>query len=236
MIFLALKTEDGRITGKISFYCRMPGLSRQGFYKYLANKDRPWKYQDLADAMKSDDLLKRDFRSDIPLEKCITDITEIPASNGKLYVSAIFDCFDLSVPGLAMETNMKADLCIHTLENALTAYPALEGAVIHSDRGTQYTSDSYRQAIREHHIHQSMNSAGGRCHDNARCESMWARMKTEFLYDRYDTKQMKVEELKVLIWRYFLSYWNNRRICTANGGLPPMVKRRQYYEALDVAA
>lgn len=52
MIFLALKTEDGRITGKISFYCRMPGISRQGFYKYLANKDRPWKYQDLADAMK----------------------------------------------------------------------------------------------------------------------------------------------------------------------------------------
>ena len=63
------------------------------------------------EAMKSDDLLKRDFRSDTPLEKCITDITEIPASNGKLYVSAIFDCFDLSVLGLAMETNMKADLC-----------------------------------------------------------------------------------------------------------------------------
>ena len=38
MIFLALKTEDGRITGKISFYCRMLGVSRQGFYKYLANK------------------------------------------------------------------------------------------------------------------------------------------------------------------------------------------------------
>ena len=52
MIFLALKTEDGRITGKISFYGRMLGISRQGFYKYLANKDRPWKYQDLADAMK----------------------------------------------------------------------------------------------------------------------------------------------------------------------------------------
>ena len=52
MIFLALKTEDGRVTGKISFYCRMLRISRQGFYKYLANKDCPWKYQDLADAMK----------------------------------------------------------------------------------------------------------------------------------------------------------------------------------------
>ena len=90
------------------------------------------------DAMKPDDLLKWEFHSEAPLEKCITDITEIKASNGKLYVSAIFDCFDLGVLGLAMETNRKADLCVHTLENALTAYPALEGAMIHSDRGTPY--------------------------------------------------------------------------------------------------
>ena len=62
--------------------------------------------------------------------------------------------------------------------------------------GTQYTSGVLPSDHPEHHIHQSMNSAGGRCHDNARCESMWARMKTELLYDRYDTKQMEVEEPK----------------------------------------
>lgn len=298
MIFLALKTGDGRLKEKIAFYCRMLGVSRQGFYKYLANKDHPWKYQNLAnamkeiiredecndtyghqalllkqltgvpissectvyrvmdqiglshrpkrkrngitkadrEAMKSDDLLKREFHSDAPLQKCVTDITEIKASDGKLYVSAIFHCFDLGVLGLAMERNMKADLCVHTLENALIAYPSLKGAIIHSDRGTQYTSEVYRKALRDNYIRQSMNSAGGRCHDNARCESMWARIKTELLYDRYDTEQMTVEELKELIWRYFLSYWNNRRICSANGGLPPMIKRRQYYEALELAA
>ena len=49
-------------------------------------------------------------------------------------------------------------------------------------------------------------------------------MKTELLYDRHDTKQMTAEELKVLIRRYFLSCRNNRRICSANGGLPPMIK------------
>ena len=54
------------------------------------------------EARKSDDLLKRDFKSDKPLEKCVTDITEIKAKDGKLYVSAIFDCFDSSVLGLAM--------------------------------------------------------------------------------------------------------------------------------------
>ena len=158
------------------------------------------------------------------------------AKDGKLYVSAIFDCFDSSVLGLAMETNMKATLCEHTLDNAYLAYPDLRGAIVHSDRGTQYTSETYRKALAKYGIIQSMNSAGGRCHDNARCESMWARMKSELLYDRYNTETMTTEELKVLIWRYFISYWNNRRICSANGGLPPMIKRQRYYESLGLAA
>ena len=68
------------------------------------------------EARKSDDLLKRDFTSGEPLKKCITDITEIKAKDGKLYVSAIFDCFDAAVLVLAMDTNMKAALCRQTLE------------------------------------------------------------------------------------------------------------------------
>ena len=52
-MFLAIKPEDGAIKGKISFYCRMLKVTRQGFYKYLAGKDRPWKYQQLADAMRT---------------------------------------------------------------------------------------------------------------------------------------------------------------------------------------
>ncbi len=98
-----------------------------------------------------------------------------------------------------MDTNMKASLCEQTLDNAVRSYPALRGAVIHSDRGTQYTSEVYRRAAAKYGILQSMNSTGGRCHDNARCESMWARMKGELLYGRYDTEKMTVEELKTLI-------------------------------------
>ena len=135
-----------------------------------------------------------------------------------------------------MDTNMKASLCAQTLENAVKLHPGIRGAIIHSDRGSQYTSQLYRDAIGKYGIQQSMNSAGGRCHDNARCESMWARMKSELLYGRYDTENMSVEELKTLIWRYFFSYWNNRRICSANGGLPPMVKRQLYYQSLKQAA
>ncbi len=61
-------------------------------------------------------------------------------------------------------------------------------------------------------------------------------MKEELLYGRYDTKKMTIEERKTRIWRYFIIYWNNRRICSANGGLPPMLKRKQHYESLEQAA
>ncbi|CUX18684.1 hypothetical protein BN3456_00300 [Clostridium sp. C105KSO13] len=136
------------------------------------------------EASKSDDLIKPSFKSVEPLTKCVTDISEIKASDGKLYVSAIFDCFDSVVIGLAMDTNMKASLVEKTL-------------------------------------------------DNARCESMWARLKEELFYSRkIKSTTFTVEELKVIIWRYFISYWNNRRICSANNGLPPMVKRKHYYASL----
>ena len=51
MKFIALKTEDGKSKGDIAFYCRVLQVSRQGFYQYLENKDRPWKYQALAEAV-----------------------------------------------------------------------------------------------------------------------------------------------------------------------------------------
>ena len=99
------------------------------------------------EAQKSDDLLKRDFSADKPLEKAVTDISEVKAKDGKLYVSAIFDCFDLMPLGLSIEDNMKAALCCHTLDNAKKAYPNIKGCIIHSDRGSQYTSTEYRAVI-----------------------------------------------------------------------------------------
>lgn len=133
--------------------------------------------------------------------------------------------------------NMKAELCVQTVENAVRAYPELRGAVLHSDRGSQYTSEKYRKTITKYGFVQSMNSAGGRCHDNARCESMWARMKEELFYSRNrKSKNYTIEELKSMIWRYFMSYWNNRRICSGNGGLPPALKRKQFYKTQKTVA
>ena len=213
---LALKYPNEKLPSERTVYRIMEkiGLSHRPKRKSngITKTDR--------DAQKSDDLLKRNFTAEKPYEKCVTDITEIPAKDGKLYVSAIFDCYDLSVLGLSMADNMRAELCAATVRNARQAHPGLRGAIIHSDRGSQYTSMLYRAELQRRGMVQSMNRAGGRCHDNARCEAMWARMKEELLYGRYNTKKMTIEELKPLIWRYFMSYWNNRRICSANGGLP----------------
>ena len=74
------------------------------------------------EARKSDDLLKRDFSADAPLKKCVTDITEIKAKDGKLYVSAIFDCYDLMPNGLAMADHMRAELCCETLKMRICGF------------------------------------------------------------------------------------------------------------------
>lgn len=74
-----------------------------------------------------------------------------------------------------------------------------------------------------------------RCQDNACCESMWEMMKEELLYGRYNPSKITVEELKKLIFRYFMSYWYNRRICLRNGDLPPMLKRQRHFESMEEA-
>lgn len=92
-------------------------------------------------------------------------MTEIKTLDAKIYISVIFDCFDLTVLELAMGTNMKATLREKTLENAYKVYPELRGSILHSDRWIQYTSEHYRKAIKKYEIKQSLNSAGDRCHD-----------------------------------------------------------------------
>lgn len=185
-------------------------------------------------AQKSDNILKRDFSSDAPNEKLVTDITEFCGNDGKVYASAVFDCFDNACMALSIADHMRKELVIETIEQAAGQHD-LRGAISHSDRGSQYTSAEYRQILAKAGVVQSMNGARGRCHDNAKCESMWARGKCEIM-ECYDIGKMSCEEIKSIIFRYYMCYWNNRRICSAIGGVPPMIRRGVYYEELtDVA-
>ena len=101
---------------------------------------------------------------------------------------------------------------------------------------TDYKVQSVNLA-KEIGIIQSMNSDGGRCHDNVHCESMWARLKEESFYSRnHKSNDFRADQLKSMIWRYFMSYWNNRRIFSSNDGLSPRVKRDRYYAAISTSA
>ncbi len=181
-------------------------------------------------AHKNDNLLRRDFTAQAPCEKLVSDITQLPTADGNLYISGVFDCFDNACLGLSMDDNMKTSLVVQSLLSAHNLY-GITGAIFHTDRGSQYTSADFRASLQELGVVQSMNSDGGRCHDNAKCESMWARFKTEAIYGRRNTARMPMEQVKSLVFRYFIGYWNNRRICHAIGGVPPALKRQRYYDA-----
>ncbi len=183
-----------------------------------------------SEQQKSENLIKQEFTAEEPNKKGLTDITEIPCKNGeKLYLSAYLDCFDGSILSYEMDTNMKKELCINTLKRVFRNEKPTE-LIVHSDRGSQYTSHLFRQTLAKHGAIQSM-SGTGRCYDNARMESFFATLKKEKLY-KINTKEMSVDEVKMVVVEY-IAYYNNRRIYSTNGGFPPLVYRKMYYEKIE---
>ena len=182
-------------------------------------------------ARRKADLLQGDFASESPNKKLIGDITQLPTADGTLYIAATIDCFDSAVLGLAMDDNMRDELTAASLKMA-AAQNDISDAVFHSDFGSQYTSGEFKALAARLKTTQSMSLARLSCYGNAKCESIFGRFKVEAIYDRYDTKNMSMDSVKRLVFRYFMSYWNNRRISSANGGVPPSLKRARYYEGI----
>lgn len=178
-----------------------------------------------AAAQKSENLIGRDFTADEPNRKWLSDITEVPCRDGKLYVAAIMDCCGGEIVGLAMNDHMRKELCIQAFESACRTRYA-RGMVFHSDRGSQFTSYAFRESLAKRGAIQSM-SGSGRCYDNARMESFFATLKKEKLY-RLGTERYTMEYVKTIIFRYVMIYYNRQRIYTTNpGGWPPSVYRKR---------
>lgn len=175
------------------------------------------------EAQKAENLIQRDFSAERPYEKLLTDITEVQCADGKLYVSPIMDCFSGEIIALTMDDNMRKELVVSTI-NAASHGRNLHGAILHSDRGSQYTSAAFRDKLKELGIRQSM-SGTGKCYDNARMESFFATLKKEKLY-RIPAHRLPMERIKSIIFRYITVYYNRIRVYTRNpGGLPPAVYR-----------
>ncbi len=173
-----------------------------------------------------ENLIKRDFIAEKPLQKLLSDITEMQCFDGKLYLSAVLDCYNGEILSAAMDDNMKKELCIRTVEELKLQYgkKTLSGAVFHSDRGSQYTSEAFKSALKEAGLVQSL-SGTGHCFDNARMESFFATLKKEKIY-RIPTYKMTREQVKSVVFRYIFVYYNRIRITSMNpGGLPPVAYR-----------
>ena len=180
-----------------------------------------------------ENLIKQDFTSDGPLKKLLTDITQVQCEDGKLYISPILDCYNGEILALEMRDNMKKELCIDTVMDVVRN-SALRGAVLHSDRGSQYTSEEFRKTLMNLGIRQSLSGVD-HCYDNARMESFFATLKKELIY-RIPAYRMKMETVKTLVFRYVSIYYNQQRIYTTNpGGYPPAVYR-MLSERKEVAA
>lgn len=179
-------------------------------------------------AQMSKDLINRDFSAENPNEKWLTDITEMKCrGDSKLYLCAVLDCFDGAIVGFSMDNNMQASLCTSAISNAVMRYEIHDGCILHSDRGSQFTSLLYRETLSSKGFQQSMGRTKS-CYDNARMESFFATLKKELIY-RLPLYKMTRDEVKSRIFEWIMGYYNRRRRHTANESkLAPLVKRELY--------
>jgi putative transposase len=176
-------------------------------------------------AQAAEDLVQRDFTSSEPNTKWLTDITEMQCKNGKLYLCPVLDCFDAAIVGFSMDTNMKTPLCTAALSSAVSRYGSVKGCILHSDRGSQFTSHLFHETLENKGFRQSMGRTGS-CYDNARMESFFATLKKELIY-KLPMYRLTCEEVRARVFEWIEGYYNLRRRHTSNEGhLAPLVKRK----------
>jgi transposase InsO family protein len=154
----------------------------------------------------------------------VGDITYLPLQNGKFcYLATFQDKFTRRVVGWQVSANMTAQIVIDAFNRARSRSLIKRGAIIHTDRGSQYASVEYRRLLYIHGYRQSM-SAKGNCYDNAQAESFFSRFKTELIEGGHFES---VEQAKSEIFSYIEGYYNRIRRHSSLGYLSPMEFEKQ---------
>lgn len=168
-------------------------------------------------------LLERDFAAFAPNKKWVTDMTFIATGEGWLYLAGVLDTYSRKLVGWAMGQNHDAELVQQALEMAIIARQPGKDLIHHSDRGSEYASQSYQEILHQHHISISM-SRKGNCYDNAMMESFWGTLKEEcFLLEIFHTRR----EAKTAIFEYIEVFYNRKRKHSALGYRSPVDYERQ---------
>jgi putative transposase len=164
-----------------------------------------------------DDLLQRDFTAAKINVKWLTDISEHPTGEGKLYLCAIKDACSKRIVGYSMDAHMPAALAVNALKNALVTRDVAT-TIVHSDRGSQFRSRAFVRTLKEAELRGSMGRVGT-CADNAAMESFFALLQKNVLNSqRWKTR----EELRLAIATWIEKTYNRRRRQRGLGRLTPV--------------
>jgi transposase InsO family protein len=164
------------------------------------------------------DLVDRQFSPSGPNQLWVTDITEHPTREGKLYCAVVLDAFSRRVVGWSIDSSPTAALVTNALGMAIQTRTSLGGTVIHSDQGVQFASWAFTQRAKDSGLVPSMGSVGD-CYDNAMIEAFWSRMQVELL-DRHRWRTRV--ELANAIFEYLEIFHNRQRRHSSLGMLTPI--------------
>lgn len=153
-------------------------------------------------------LLNQNFTVSAPNKVWVADITYIPCRQGKLYLATILDLCTREIVGWKLKDHMTNELILEALEDAHKLKKPEEGLIHHSDRGTQYTSNGFREKLKSYGMEASM-SRRGNCYDNACAESFFSLLKKELIQGKkFKTKAIAYTE----IYQYIEFFYNRKRI------------------------
>lgn len=161
--------------------------------------------------------LNRQFYADAPNGKWTCDITYVWTREGWLYLAVVLDLFSRRVVGWAMAVTLERRLVLDALQMALTSRKPPAGLLCHSDRGSQYASTEYQEALKKAGAICSM-SRKGNCYDNAPTESFFATLKRELVYrNTFATR----EEARSALFEWIACWYNRKRRHSTLGYLSP---------------
>ena len=169
-------------------------------------------------AQASENILKQNFTALSENKIWTGDITYLWTKEGWIYLSVVMDIYSRKIVGWSTDRSLSTGLVVRALMMALVHRNPERGIIFHSDRGSQYTSISFRELLKSYGIVQS-NSSTGNCYDNAVTESFFHTLKTELTYwEKYQTR----EEAKRSIFEYIEINYNRRRLHSFLGYLSPV--------------
>jgi putative transposase len=214
-IFVELRLGEGRRIGRK----RIERLMRQHGIVGIHKRRRGCTRRD-PDAQSSDDLVNRQFTVDGPDKLWVSDITEHPTAEGKVYLAVVLDAWSRRVIGWSIADHIRAELVVDALQMALWRRRPPENQTLHhSDHGSQYTSWAFGRRLRAAGLLGSMGSIGD-AYDNALAESFFSTLQRELLDET--PRWRSRHELALAVFEWIEGWYNPRRRHTNIGSLSPI--------------